>query len=382
MPRRLALVAGEASGDLIAAESLAHLRGQGLSLEGIGGPQLEALGMDCWEQSDALAVRGYLEALSRLPSILAIRHRLLRRLLSDPPAVFLGVDAPDFNLGVEARLRQIGVTTVHLVSPTIWAWRPERIKAIAQAVDHMLCLFPFEPDWYRGTRVHAEFVGHPLADKIEFDQDPLAAKRALGIPTQRPLLAVMPGSRQSEIRWVAPSFLLAASEMARHFEVYIPAASASVAQAIRRLPAWGPAEQSGVRMLLPDARPGRPISHLLLEAADLVLVASGTATLEAALAGRPMVIGYRVPRSTHWLMRRRAQVRHVGLPNLLLKRDLVPECLQDACTPVQLLDALRGVYESPERLRQMKSGFAQIHQALRQSAAARVGNRLSELITR
>jgi lipid-A-disaccharide synthase len=380
---RLALVAGEASGDLIAAASLEGLAARGLSLEGIGGPRLKALGMDCWAPAEALAVRGYVEALSRLPAILAIRRQLLARLRASPPKVFMGVDAPDFNLGVERQLRTLGVTTVHFISPTIWAWRPERLASIAQAVDHLFCLFPFEPELYRGTRVQAEFVGHPLADRIAFNPDRLVARERLGLDRRLPVLAVLPGSRRSEIEWIGPAFLGAAAMLARDWQVIIPAASPQVAQQIQALPGWPAARDAGVRLLGADAEAASdaaPLSHRALAAADLVLVASGTATLEAALVGRPMVIGYRVPPLTHWLMRRKAQVAHVGLPNLLLGRSLVTECLQARCESSALVSALRSLSEDAARQEEMRSAFHGLHATLRQLATTRVGERLSELL--
>jgi lipid-A-disaccharide synthase len=380
---RLALVAGEASGDLIAAASLEGLAARGLSLEGIGGPRLKALGMDCWAPAEALAVRGYVEALSRLPAILSIRRQLLARLRASPPKVFMGVDAPDFNLGVERQLRTLGVTTVHFISPTIWAWRPERLVSIAQAVDHLFCLFPFEPKLYRQTRVQAEFVGHPLADRIAFNPDRAVAQERLGLDKRLPVLAVLPGSRRSEIEWIGPAFLGAAAMLARDWQVIIPAASPEVAQQIQALPDWPAARDAGVRLLGADAEAASdaaPLSHRALAAADLVLVASGTATLEAALVGRPMVIGYRVPPLTYWLMRRKAQVTHVGLPNLLLGRSLVTECLQARCESSALVSALRSLSEDAARQEEMRSAFHGLHATLRQSATTRVGDRLSELL--
>lgn len=380
---RLALVAGEASGDLIAAASLEGLVAQGLSLEGIGGPRLKALGMDCWAPAEALAVRGYVEAVSRLPAILSIRRQLLARLRASPPKVFMGVDAPDFNLGVERQLRTLGVTTVHFISPTIWAWRPERLASIAQAVDHLFCLFPFEPELYRQTRVKAEFVGHPLADRIAFNPDRAVAQERLGLDKRLPVLAVLPGSRRSEIEWIGPAFLGAAAMLARDWQVIIPAASPQVAQQIQALPDWAAARDAGVRLLGADeaASDAAPLSHRALAAADLVLVASGTATLEAALVGRPMVIGYRVPPLTYWLMRRKAQVAHVGLPNLLLGRSLVTECLQARCESSALVSALRSLSEDAARQEEMRSAFHGLHATLRQSATTRVGDRLSELLS-
>jgi len=383
---RLAAVTGEASGDLIAAQALGPLVRQGVALEGIGGPALAALGMDCWFSSDRLAVRGYVEALARLPDILSVRRALLRRLCDTPPDVFLGVDAPDFNLGVERRLRAQGVTTVHLVSPSIWAWRPERIRAIELAVDHMLCLFPFELDCYRETRVHAVFVGHPLADLVPLQPQPQEARvqlQSLGLmlSVDRPVLAVLPGSRRSEIDAVGPPFLEAAMTLAKEFQPVIPAVSPTVAAQIRALPAWPAAEAAGVQMVVAaTAATSRPVSHLVLEASTLALVASGTATLEAAMFRRPMVIGYRIPALSYWWMRRKAVVRRIGLPNLLCQEDLVPECLQERCTATHLVQAVRYWTADPARMTAVAERFGALHETLRRGCAQQVSDFLASLL--
>jgi lipid-A-disaccharide synthase len=366
----------------------------GVTLEGIGGPALAALGMDCWFSSDRLAVRGYLEALSRLPDILAIRRVLLARLRASPPDLFLGVDAPDFTLGVARRLRVQGVTTVQLVSPSIWAWRPERIHTIEAAVDHMLCLFPFEPACYRQTRVNAVFVGHPLADLVPLVQDPAQARQALEarglrLSAARPVLAVLPGSRTSEISLVGPPFLEAATALATDFQPVIPAVSSAVMRQILQLPTWGRAQAAGVQIIGPAESPtiasastggesSRPLSHLVLEASTVALVASGTATLEAAMFRRPMVIGYRIPAVSYWWMRRKAVVQRIGLPNLLCEADLVPEYLQDDCTGPHLSTAIRAWIDDPVRMTSVAARFGQLHASLRQGCASQVASFLGE----
>jgi lipid-A-disaccharide synthase len=327
-----------------------------------------------------------------LPDILSVRRQLLARLRALPPDVFLGVDAPDFNLGVARQVKGFGVPTVHLVSPSVWAWRPERVVGIAEAVDHMLCLFPFEPDCYKGTRVHAAYVGHPLADLVPDVQDPHGARETLrnaGIPLsrERPVLAVLPGSRRSEIKWIGPSFLAAAQELSQDFDVVIPAVSPAIAEAIRALPAWPSARQSGVYLIerigSDSTAAGdrtRPLSHIVLEACQLAIVASGTATLEAAMFRRPMVIGYRIPAVSYWWMRRKALVQHIGLPNLLLREPLVPELVQDECTGGGLARAVRDWQESPSRMQEVADRFALLHQSLRQGCAARVSDLLQEVL--
>lgn len=389
--RRLAAVTGEASGDLIAAQALAPLASQGVALQGIGGPALQALGMDCWFAADRLAVRGYIEALSRLPDILSVRGQLLARLRQRPPDAFLGVDAPDFNLGVARAVKALGVSTVHLVSPSVWAWRPERVHGIAQAIDHMLCLFPFEPDCYRGTRVRAVFVGHPLADLVPLEQDPGAARAALQAAGLRfsqdqPILAVLPGSRLSEIRWLGPAFLQAAIGLRSEFAVVIPAVSVAIAEAIKALPDWAAAQDAGVQIIDPlisntGGRPWpRPLSHLVLEACQLAIVASGTATLEAAMYRRPMVIGYRIPAISYWWMRRKALVQHIGLPNLLLREPVVPELIQDTCTAQGLVQAVRAWADAPARRQEVSQRFGALHESLRQGCAGRVTAVLQEVL--
>jgi len=377
---RLVTVTGEASGDLIAADALRRLSSgaAGLELGGIGGDRLRALGMECWFQSDDLAVRGYAEAVSKLVHILAVRYWLLKYTAKWRPAVYLGVDAPDFNLGVEARLRQQGIRTVHLISPSIWAWRPERILKIKQAVDHMLCIFPFETQVYAGTGVQATYVGHPIADMIPMQPDGQSARRVLSLSGRRAVVAVMPGSRQGELRHNGPAFFRAAAVLARDCEVVIPAASESMAQQIQRHPEFRRAQQQGVRLLLQQGHD--PVSHLALEACDVALVASGTATLEAALWKRPMVIAYRVPQLTYWMMRRRALIQDIGLPNILLGSRVVPELIQGQAQAHALAAAVREWLDHPADAERVREQFAELHHDLRRGAAQQIADiLLSEL---
>lgn len=380
--QRLAVVAGEISGDSIGAQALERLLQlrPGLELEGIGGPQLRALGLESWADSEQLAVRGYVEALSQIRTILRIRKTLIQRLEGAPPSLFLGLDAPDFNLTVERRMRQIGVPTAHLVCPSIWAWRPERLQSIVEAVDTMLCLFPFEPALFDGQRTRAVYVGHPMADRIPLERSPEAARSRLGASTTdpRPLLAILPGSRLSEIRQLGSAFLTTAMKLGRDFQTWIPAASSKVEAAIRALPEWRAAESAGVRLLPPHA--SGQSARDILEAADLALVASGTATLEAALYRLPMVIAYRVPPLTAWMMRRRALVKFVGLPNLLLGRPLVPERLQDACHPAELVRSLRELADDQHLQSEMRQAFEGLHNTLRRGTAARTAEVLADML--
>jgi lipid-A-disaccharide synthase len=382
--RRLVAVTGEASGDLIAADAMKTLRllSPELELAGIGGPRLSAIGMECWFSSHDLAVRGYVEALSKLVHILAVRYWLLEYANKWQPRVFLGVDAPDFNLGVEARLRGRGVRTVHLISPSIWAWRPERIRKIQQAVDHMLCIFPFETDIYNGTGVQATYVGHPIADLIAESPDRKAARAALGVPDDgRPVVAVMPGSRIGELQHNSQAFFGAAMALTARAHVVVPAASQAMTGLLNRLsrrrPVIQAAREAGVRWIEQPQDSETPISHTVLAACDVALVASGTATLEAALFKRPMVIGYRVPNLTYRLMKRRAVISMIGLPNILLKEQVVPEFIQDQCNAKALEDSVLAWLDQPQKSAALIERFSGLHQSLRQGAAHRIADILA-----
>jgi lipid-A-disaccharide synthase len=382
--RRLVAVTGEASGDLIAADAMKTLRllSPELELAGIGGPRLSAIGMECWFSSHDLAVRGYVEALSKLVHILAVRYWLLEYANKWQPRVFLGVDAPDFNLGVEARLRGRGVRTVHLISPSIWAWRPERIRKIQQAVDHMLCIFPFETDIYNGTGVQATYVGHPIADLIAESPDRKAARAALGVPDDgRPVVAVMPGSRIGELQHNSQAFFGAAMALTARAHVVVPAASQAMTGLLNRLsrrrPVIQAAREAGVRWIEQPQDSETPISHTVLAACDVALVASGTATLEAALFKRPMVIGYRVPDLTYRLMKRRAVISMIGLPNILLKEQVVPEFIQDQCNAKALEDSVLAWLDQPQKSAALIERFSGLHQSLRQGAAHRIADILA-----
>lgn len=378
---RIGLVAGEASGDLIAAQALAQLgQDQPLALMGVGGRALQAIGMDCWESCDRLAVRGYVEVLAHLPGLLRLRRQLVERFAASDLNLFLGVDAPDFNLGLAAELRRRGLRTAHLVSPSIWAWRADRLPSIEQAVDTMLCLFPHEPALYAKTRTQAVFVGHPLADRIPKVIDRAQARARLGLAPSKPVLAVLPGSRSSEIVALGERFLSVALQMNASHQALIPAASEAIAHQIRSLPNWREAELAGVRLIEPTQSGELSASYQAMQAADLGLLASGTATLEAALHGLPMVIAYRVPRLTYWLMKRKALVQRIGLPNLLLERDLVPEFIQQDCEPAPLIGALRSLAEDPRRQREMREAFAQLHEQLAQGCTGRVAQALGDLL--
>ena len=370
---RIVFAAGEASGDLLAAPVVAALRRMRpeASIGGIAGDRMAAAGCERWNHVRELSVRGYVEVLSALPRLLALRRSLRDRVLALHASVFVGVDAPDFNLKLETWLRAAGIPTVHYVSPSIWAWRRERIEGIRRAASRVLLVFPFEQAIYDAAGVAATYVGHPLAAQIPQLPDAAAARLRLGLQPAQPLVALLPGSRRGEIEAIAPAFLGAARLMqAREprLRFVLPIADSSLRDTVASMLAAQPD--------LPEVMliPGR--SHDCLEAADGVLVASGTATLEAALYKRPMVIAYKMPRLSWWLMRHRGYLPWVGLPNILAREFLVPELLQDAATPHALADALlEQMNADPARLRDR---FVGMHQALLRDTPMLAANAILE----
>jgi lipid-A-disaccharide synthase len=359
------MVAGEASGDLLAGLLLGGLRQRwpDLGAAGIGGPRMAEQGFQAWWPHEKLAVRGYVEVLRHYREISGIREALAKRLLRERPAAFIGVDAPDFNLGLEARLKAADIKTVHFICPSIWAWRGGRARKMAQAVDHVLCLFPFEPALLQAHGVPATFVGHPLADAIALQAPREASRAQLGLNASDTVVAVLPGSRRSEIQYIAPAFLQAVALLHR--------------------------QQPGLRFLLPVAgalrplleplaarhAPGVPLqwlqgqSHAALAACDVTLIASGTATLEAALFKRPMVIGYNMHPWTWQLMKRMKYQPWVGLPNILSRAFVVPELIQDDCEPQALARAVRGWLDDAPACERLQSRFTELHHLLRRDTA-------------
>lgn len=397
---RLALVAGEASGDLLGSHLLVALRARWPELQagGIGGAQMAAQGFDAWWSMEKLAVRGYLEVLPRLPELLRLRRQLGDRLLARRPDLFVGIDAPDFNFALEARLKENGVKTLHFVSPSFWAWRPEKLERLRRAADHVLCLFPFEPELLAAHGIAATYIGHPLASIIPMEPDRAAARRALGLAADGPVLALLPGSRAAEIAHLAPRFLAAAGIVGQArpaARVVIPTVPHLLAKVRAVVQESGLGE--AVRVLEGQ-------SHAALAACDVALVASGTATLEAALFKRPMVIAYAMPRISHALMRRKRQLPWVGLPNILcaprewLHRPagvsaqafadrpdapvVVPELIQDAATPAALADAVLGWLDAPEKIVAVQQRFKALHQELRQPTAQLSADAIEDLLAR
>ncbi len=376
MPRSVALVAGEPSGDLLASHLVAelHRRFAGLRCVGIGGERLRAVGFDAWWDSQRLAVNGFAAVLPRLPELLRIRRALEHRLLQQPPAVFVGVDAPDFNLALEARLRAQRIPTVHVVSPSIWAWRRERIHAVERAVDHLLCVFPFEPELYAGTRVRATYIGHPLAEVIPLHPDAQRARSRLGLQpsaTARGVLALLPGSRESEVHCIAPSFFEAAARLQRErgLRVLLALAHPGLRDALQRQAARHP--QLELQWVQGD-------SHSVLEACDLALVASGTATLECALFKRPMVIGYRLPWLSWQWMKDRSYLPWVGLPNILAGESLVDELLQHDCSGLALARSACALLDDPTRCDRLRQRFSDLHDQLLRPTATLAAQAIAE----
>ena len=332
---KLGLLAGEASGDILGASLVRelHQRHPDLSLSGIGGPLLIEQGLASLYPMDRLAVMGLVEPLKRLPELLRIRADVFQQQCEWRPDCFMGIDSPDFNLTLERRLRQQGQTCAHLVSPSVWAWRPSRIKAIAQSVDLMLCLLPFELDIYKRAGIPAVCVGHPLLEELANLPDKNAARAQLGLPSTTPVLAVLPGSRAGEVATLMDVFVPTLERLTAEqpeLTFVIPAANGDRRSQIEKA-----LENKRLQVTIVDGQ-----GRLAMQAADAVLLASGTATLEAMLLRRPMVIAYRMAWLSWQILSRMATTRFVGLPNILAGREVVPELLQDAATPEALADAL------------------------------------------
>ncbi len=359
--RRFALVAGEPSGDLLAGLLLDGLRARWPDAEtaGIGGPQMLARGFESWWPQEKLAVRGYVEVLRHYAEIAGIRRKLKARLLREWPDMFIGVDAPDFNLELEVGLRGRGIKTVHFVCPSIWAWRADRIEKIRAAADHVLCIFPFEPAILAEQGVAGTYVGHPVANVIPQVPDRAAARIALGLPADAPVVALLPGSRRSEVRALAARFFAAAALMRqqmpdlRFVAPVIPGLRAEIEALLQ-------ASEIAGHVDLVDGK-----SHTVLAACDATLIASGTATLEAALFKRPMVIAYNMNRVSWHLMHRQQLQPWVGLPNILCREFVVPELLQEAATPAALAEATLGWFRAPEKVAALQERFALLHAELK-----------------
>ena len=366
----IAMVAGETSGDLLAGLLLGGLqtRWPALQTQGIGGPHMQKLGFDAWWPHHKLAVHGFSwELLRRYREIVGIRDQLRTRLLAKKPDLFIGVDAPDFNLALEADLKTVGVKTVHFVCPSVWAWRPERLEKIRKSVDHVLCIFPFEPELLARHGIAATYVGHPLANVIPLQPDRAAARQALGLEEGDTVVAILPGSRKGEVQHLALRFFRAVAQ--------VKSASPAIKFIVPAVPGLRPmieaaARASGMQDALQILN-GQ--SHLALAACDVTLIASGTATLEAALFKRPMVVGYHMGWLSWRLMQRKRLQPWVALPNILCGEFVVPELLQDAATPEalarEILLWLDAKTQDPAKIVALQSTFTALHHSLQRDTA-------------
>jgi lipid-A-disaccharide synthase len=372
---RIGFVAGESSGDQLGAALIDALRARVPRLEcfGVAGPRMIAAGCEAWANAEELAVMGLAEVLRHLPRLLRLRRRLVERFVAARPQVFVGIDAPEFNLGLAARLKARGICTVQYVSPQVWAWRQGRVRTIGRACDLVLCLLPFETSFYESHGVRAVFVGHPLADQIALDTDRGAARRALQIPEDAKVIAILPGSRVSEVARLGEDFAGAAAWIAAQrpaVEFIAPMATRAVREVFERQ-----AAAALPRIRLTDGR-----AREALAACNVALVASGTATLETLLSQRPMVVAYRLSAATVFVARRLALVKspYMALPNLLAGRPLVPEFFQDEVTAQALGSALLRELDDPARTATLVAQFRRMHVELRTSAAERAANAILE----
>lgn len=369
---RVAMVAGEASSDQLAAHLITALK---LHLPeakfyGIGGPKMQREGFDSLWPAEKLAVRGYAEVLRHYPAITRMRRQLLRRLLRDRPDVFIGVDGSDFNLWLEKRLKRCGIPTIHFVSPSIWAWRRNRMGKIIQSVSHILALYPFEPALYRDTAVRCSYVGHPLADVIPLDIDQRVVRERLGVPLERPVVTLMPGSRQSELHFMAETFVETAKLLLARYpgvQFLVPLVSRETRVQFETALWKLKADELPFTLMFGHATDA-------IAASDAVLVASGTATLETALVGRPMVIAYKMSPWSWRLMRGMRYLPWVGLPNILAGRYVVPEFLQDDATPDNLAQVLGNLLVDRQARAAISRVFQGIHRLLRQDTAQKAAD--------
>ncbi len=372
---RIGIVAGEASGDQLGAGVIAALKKHypHAIFEGIGGARMQALGFHSLFPMERLAVMGLVEPLKRLPELWSIRQQLIRHFLATRPALVLGIDAPDFNLGLELKVRQAGIATAHYVSPSVWAWRQGRIHKIARAVDLMLTLLPFEAQFYRQHNVPVVFVGHPMADELPLTPDPIAARRALGLPADGPVLALLPGSRAAEVALLGPLFI----QVARRCLAVIPELQLV-------LPAASPERRRQIDVQLRGVE--LPIrvtdgqSHLAMEAATAVLLASGTTALEAMLLKKPMVVSYKTGWLSHAILSRMLKVPYVSLPNLLAGRALVPELLQGQATVANVTEQVLQCLRDDRQRVTLAEEFDKLHRQLRRNGSAVAAEALVALI--
>ena len=379
--QRIAIIAGEASGDLLAARLILALKElkPDLVFEGIAGPEMQAAGCTSLFPMEKLSVMGLVEVLKDLPALLSIRKQLKERWTATPPDLFIGVDAPDFNLPLAAKLHAEGIPTVHYVSPSIWAWREKRVKKIQGNIDLMLTLFPFEVDFYKKHQVAAQFVGHPLADEVQFNASARDARQSLGLDLSKPVLGVLPGSRTKEVQALGAVFLQTAQELKAKYpdlQLVIPIIRADLKTQLQEIQQQVAADLPVIYL--------QGQSRLLMQASDYLLMASGTAVLEGMLAGRLMVAAYRVSLLTWWIIHtfKLAKVKYVTLPNNLAGEELVPELLQDRATVPELVAALESLMALPtEQRTYLLQRFQELHTQLHRDASANAAKAIMEPFT-
>ncbi|TCV92574.1 lipid-A-disaccharide synthase [Biostraticola tofi] len=376
-PLVIGLVAGETSGDILGAGLMRALREHlpDVRFVGVAGPRMQAEGCEAWFEMEELAVMGIVEVVERLPRLLSIRRKLTRRFTELRPDVFVGIDAPDFNITLEGRLKKQGIRTIHYVSPSVWAWRQKRVFKIGKATDNVLAFLPFEKAFYDRFNIPCQFIGHTLADAMPLTPDQAAARRELGLAEDARCLALLPGSRRAEVELLSADFLHTAALLRQtlpELEIVVPLVNAGRREQFERIKA--------------QVAPDLPV-HLLngmareaMIASDAALLASGTASLECMLAKCPMVVGYRMKPSTFWLAKRLVKTPWVSLPNLLAGKELVKELLQDECQPAALAAALTPLLNDPSRSAALKQTFRELHQQIRCNADQQAAQAVMKLI--
>ncbi|MFM2485861.1 lipid-A-disaccharide synthase [Celerinatantimonas yamalensis] len=375
LPIKIALVAGEVSGDILGAGLIEQLKllYPHAQFYGIAGPLMQAQGCEAYFEMDELAVMGIVEVLEKLPRILSVRRQLLKRLIAQKPDVFIGIDAPDFNLGVEQKLHNAGIKTVHYVSPSVWAWKQKRVFKIKRACDLLLAFLPFEKAFYDSFNVPCEFVGHTMADAIALNVAKEPARQVLQLAPQGPLLALLPGSRKAEVELLSRPFIDTVNRIAQELpalEVVVPLVNDNRRAQFEAILAEHPCH---VRMHLVDGQ-----ARQVMAASDAILLASGTAALEAMLVNRPMVVGYKLKPLTYWIAQRLVKTPYVSLPNLLADELLVPECIQEQCEPAVLADALLPLLRDEQQA--LHTRFSYLHQQIRCQADVKAAAAIKRVI--
>lgn len=375
--KRIGILAGEASGDLLGAKLIQAVRERcpDLLIEGIGGPSMIAAGCHSLFDIERLSVMGFIEPLFRLPDLIKLRRDLYHHFINNPPDVFIGIDAPDFNIGLEIKLRLAGIPVIHYVSPSVWAWRQYRIHKIAKAVDLMLTLLPFEATFYEQHHVPVRYVGHPLAEQIPLLPDKMAARRALCIDENATYVALLPGSRRQEIRYMAEPFLYAAKQALQEKPNLRFITTHVNEQRYQEFYEYYKQHTPDLPLEFFTRR-----SHDVMAAADVVVVTSGTATLETMLYKKPMIIAYRMSRLTHWLARMLVKVPYAGLPNLLANERLVPELIQEDAHPTAIAQHILDYLNHPAKVHELQNKFTELHQTLRFDSSDTIANTVLEVI--